>query len=207
MGGLERAAASGAKGVKVWKDLGLRVDDAGALLMPDDERLSDVWGAAGELGLPVLIHVADPRFPRFERIVESLEAVVAAHPQTTFVGAHVGCYSEDLAWVSRMLATYPNFNVDVAARIAELGRQPRAARRMILDHPDRVCFGTDEFPPSAEGYAIHFRFLESSDEHFPYSVQDVPPQGRWAISGLDLPDDVLRKVYGDNARRLVPGLG
>ena len=234
-GSLKRSAAAGAKGVKVWKDLGLRIrDHADELLMPDDDRLSDVWDAAGELGLPILIHVADPvaffepvdgnnerleellehpdwsfaapRFPRFERIVESLEAVVAGHPLTTFIGAHVGCYAEDLSWVARMLTTYPNFNVDIAARIAELGRQPRATRRLMLEHPDRVCFGTDVFPPSAEEYAIHFRFLETADEHFPYSAEPIPPQGRWTISGLELPDAVLRKVYGENAARLVPGL-
>ncbi len=230
---LERSASAGAKGVKVWKDLGLHVrDDAGGLLMPDDQRLSDVWDAAGELGLPIVIHVADPvaffdpvdrfnerleellenpdwsfadpRFPRFERIMEALEAVVAAHPGTVFIGAHVGCYAEDLAWVARMLEAYPNFNVDIAARIAELGRQPRAARSLMLSHPDRVLFGIDLFPPAAEEYAIHFRFLETEDEHFGYSTDEIPPQGRWAISGLDLPDDVLRLVYAENALRLIP---
>jgi predicted TIM-barrel fold metal-dependent hydrolase len=235
VGSLERSAAAGAKGVKVWKDLGLRIrDHADELLMPDDDRLSDVWSAAGELGLPILIHVgdpvaffeavdgnnerleellehpdwsfSDPRFPRFERIVESLEAIVAAHPETTFIGAHVGCFAENLSWVSRMLTAYPNFNVDIAARIAELGRQPRAARTLMIEHSDRVCFGTDEFPPNAEVYAIHYRFLETDDEHFPYSLEQIPPQGRWAISGLALPDAVLRKVYHENAARLVPGL-
>jgi hypothetical protein len=235
VGSLRRSAAAGAKGVKVWKDLGLRIrDHADALLMPDDDRLSDVWDVAGELGLPILIHVgdpvaffetvdgnnerleellehpdwsfSDPSFPRFERIVESLEAIVAAHPLTTFIGAHVGCFAEDLSWVSRMLSAYPNFNVDIAARIAELGRQPRATRQLMLEHPDRVCFGTDEFPPSAEVYAIHYRFLETADEHFPYAVGQIPPQGRWAISGLELPDTVLRKIYHGNAARLVPGL-
>jgi predicted TIM-barrel fold metal-dependent hydrolase len=204
--------------------------------MPDDPRLSDVWDAAGELGLPIWIHVADPlaffepldatnerieellehpdwwfgdrdRFPPFERIIEALEAVVAAHPHTTFIGVHVGCYAEDLVWVGRMLETYANFNVDIAARIAELGRQPRAARKLVSAHPDRVLFGTDDFPPNRETYAIYFRFLETDDEHFPYSPDEVPPQGRWAISGLGLPDDVLRAVYAENARRLAPGIG
>jgi amidohydrolase family protein len=235
VGGLKRSATAGAKGVKVWKDLGLRIrDHADQLLMPDDDRLSDVWDAAGELGLPILIHVgdpvaffeavdgrnerleellehpdwsfSDPTFPRFERIMGSLEAIVSAHPRTTFIGAHVGCYAEDLSWVSRMLTAYPNFHVDIAARIAELGRQPRATRRLMLEHPDRVCFGTDLFPPSAEIYAIHYRFLETDDEHFPHAVEEIPPKGRWAISGLALPDTVLRKVYRENAARLVPGL-
>lgn len=232
--GLERAAAAGAKGVKVWKHLGLRLTDhRGALLLPGDSRLDPLWEAAGALGLPVLIHVADPvaffrpvdrynerleellahpdwsfadpRFPAFERIVDALEAVVSSHPRTTFIGAHVGCYAEDLTWVSRMLATYGNFHVDIAARIAELGRQPRAARRLMLEHPDRVLFGMDLVPDAAE-YGIHFRFLETEDEHFPYSTQEIPPQGRWAIHGLGLPEDVLRRVYAENALRLIPGL-
>ena len=149
---------------------------------------------------------ADPRFPRFERLIEALEAVVAAHPGTTFIGAHVGCFAEDLAWVGRMLSTYPNFHVDVAARIAELGRQPRAAARLFLEHPDRVLFGIDLFPPDPADYAIHFRFLETDDEYFDYATDEVPPEGRWTISGLSLPDDVLRKIYGANARRLIQGL-
>jgi predicted TIM-barrel fold metal-dependent hydrolase len=234
---LERSAAAGAKGVKVWKDLGLHVrDELGELLLPDDPRLSEVWNAAGALGLPVTIHVADPvaffdpldetnerleellehpdwwfgdreRFPTFERLVAALEAVVAAHPGTTFVGAHVGGVAEDLGWVGRMLATYPNFHIDIAARIAELGRQPRAARALIQRFPDRVLLGTDAFPPDRAIYAVHFRFLESADEHFAYSSDEIPPQGRWAISGLDLPNDVLRAVCAENAARLIPGLG
>lgn len=234
---LRRSRDAGAKGVKVWKDLGLHIrDDRGELLMPDDPRLSDMWDAAGELGLPIVMHLADPvaffepldavnerveellehpdwwfgdrgRFPPFGRIIEALEAVVAAHARTTFIGVHVGCYAEDLAWVGRMLETYANFNVDIAARIPELGRQPRAARALITTHADRVLFGTDDFPPNGDTYAIHFRFLETDDECFPYSPDEVPPQGRWAISGLGLPDDVLRAVYAENARRLIPGIG
>ena len=172
---LGASADGGACGIKVWKDLGLGIhDEHGDLLLPDDERLSDGWDAAGAIGLPIVIHVADPvaffepvdarnerleellahpewsfadpRFPRFERLMDALEAVVAAHPATTFIGAHVGCYAEDLVWVGRMLTTYPNFHVDIAARIAELGRQPRAARALFLEHPDRVLFGIDLIP-------------------------------------------------------------
>ena len=233
--GLRQAAEDGAKGLKVWKALGLALrDEHDAWLMPDDERLAAVWETAGELGLPIVIHVADPvaffepvgprnerleellahpewsfadpRFPRFERLLEALEAVVARHPSTKFVGAHVGCNAEDLAWVGRMLSTYGNFHVDIAARIAELGRQPRAALRLMVEHPDRVLFGIDLFPPDPAEYAIHFRFLETADEGFPYSTQDPPPEGRWTISGLTLPDDVLRAVYAENALRLIPGL-
>jgi predicted TIM-barrel fold metal-dependent hydrolase len=232
--GLRAAAFAGAKGVKIWKDLGLQLrDERDELLLPDDERLAPIWAMAGELGLPVVIHTADPvaffdpvdarnerleellvhpewsfadpRFPGFERLIEALEGAVAAHPTTTFIGAHVGCFAEDLAWVGQMLSTYPNFHVDIAARIAELGRQPRAARRLLTEHPDRVLFGLDLFPPDPAEYAIHFRFLETEDECFDYSTEDVPPEGRWTISGLGLPDEVLHKVYGTNARRLITG--
>ena len=105
-----------------------------------------------------------------------------------------------------MLDTYPNLCVDIAARLAELGRQPRAARDLLVSHPDRVLFGIDEFPPARENYAIYLRFLETEDEHFPHSSEEVPLMGRWAISGLGLPDDVLRKVYAENALRIVRGL-
>jgi predicted TIM-barrel fold metal-dependent hydrolase len=229
---LRRSANQGARGLKVWKDLGLHIRDAaGELIAPDDPRLADLWETAAELRLPVFIHTADPvaffqpvdrfnerleellefpewsfadeRFPRFEALMEWFEALIAAHPNTTFIGAHVGCYAEDLQWVERMLDTYRNFHIDIAARLAELGRQPRAARRLFLKHTDRVLFGSDIFPPTAEDYAIHFRFLETADEYFDYSTAEVPPQGRWRISGLDLPAAATQAIYSDNALRLL----
>ena len=150
-------------------------------------------GRRPELGLPIFIHTADPvaffdpvdernerleqlltrpdwsfadpRFPPFQRLIDSLEALVAAHPPTTFVGVHVGCYAENLTWVGRMLDTYPNFYVDTAARLAELGRQPRVTTALIARHPSRVLFGTDEIPFDSRAYAIYFRFLQTSDEY------------------------------------------
>ena len=236
---LRASVKAGAKGLKVWKDLGLHVrDDRGELVLPDDARLAPLWEAAAELGVPVFIHTADPvaffdpvdernerleqllehpewsfadpSFPRFERLLEAfeaLESLVASQPDTIFVGVHFGGYAEDPAFVGRMLGAYPNYHVDVAARVAELGRQPRAVREVVIAHPDRVLFGIDEFPPAAEDYAIYLRFLETADEHFPHSSEEIPLLGRWAISGLDLPDDVLRQLEGENARRIVPGLG
>jgi predicted TIM-barrel fold metal-dependent hydrolase len=233
---LERSAEAGARGVKVWKDLGLHVrDERGDLLLPDDPRLGDVWDAAAEAGLPVAIHTADPvaffepldatnerleelqenpewwfgdadRFPRFDRLLDALESVVSSHPRTVFIGVHVGNCAEDLGRVERMLRTYPNYNIDIAARISELGRQPRAAAAVLRSYADRVLFGTDAFPPDPSTYSIHFRFLETEDEYFPYAIDEIPPQGRWAISGLGLPDAVLERVYAANARRLIPGL-
>jgi predicted TIM-barrel fold metal-dependent hydrolase len=141
-----------------------------------------------------------------QALMDALEDVVAAHPDVTIIGAHVGCNAEDLGWVGRMLSTYPNFNVDIAARVAELGRQPRTTRALIDEHPARVLYGTDCFPPDAESFRHYFRFLETNDEHFPYSDSNPPGSGRWTISGLDLDQESLRQVYGANAARLIPTL-
>jgi predicted TIM-barrel fold metal-dependent hydrolase len=232
---LGQSVQAGAKGVKIWKDLGLHVrDEREDLILPDDRRLVPLWEAAADLEVPVFIHTADPvaffdpvderneryeqleahpewsfadpSFPRFERLIESLETLVASNAATTFVAVHVGGYAENLGWVGRMLEAYPNLSVDIAARVAELGRQPRAARELIVSHADRVLFGIDEFPPERENYEIYFRFLETADEYFPHSTEEVPLMGRWAISGLELPDGVLRQVYAENALRIVPGL-
>jgi predicted TIM-barrel fold metal-dependent hydrolase len=229
------SAARGAAGVKLWKDVGLRLkDERGDLFFLDDPRLTPVWEAIADTRLPVLVHTADPaaffrpldatnerfeeliahpdwhfygpEFPSLTRLLDSLEHCVAANPKVTFIGAHVGCYAEDLGWVDRMLASYPNFNIDIAARIAELGRQPRATRRLILKHPDRVLFGTDVFPPKADDYWRYLRFLGTDDEYFPYSGSNPPGTGRWTISGIHLPDDVLGQVAGGNARRLLPSI-
>jgi len=233
---LRDSAERGAGGVKLWKDIGLRLqDEHGELFFLDDARLEPVWEAAAETGTPILVHTADPaaffrpldernerleellahpdwhfhgdEFPSIERLLTALENAVSAHPEVTFIGAHVGCYAEDLSWVDRMLTAYPNFNVDIAARIAELGRQPRAARRLVLAHPTRVLLGTDAFPPRGEDYATYLRFLATDDEYFPYSDEVPPGSGRWTISGLDLPTAVLELVLAGNARRLIPRLG
>ena len=231
---LGESRRAGARGIKVWKDLGLTWrDPAGARVAPDDERLSPVFAEAGELGLPVLIHTADPvaffdpldehnerleelcgqpdwwfgdptRHPTFTALMRSLEGLVAAHPGTTFIGAHVGCYAEDLGWVSRMLREHANFSVDLGGRLAELGRQPRAFRRLVVEHPLQVLFGTDAYPVGAEDYATYYRFLETDDEDFSYAPgEPVPPQGRWRIAGADLPPELLPDLYAGNARRLL----
>jgi predicted TIM-barrel fold metal-dependent hydrolase len=228
---LRDQARRGAQGLKIWKGLGLQVrDPEGHLLPVDDPRLDPIWYTAGELGLPVLIHVADPvaffdpldatnerweelhahpdwhfrspPYPPFRSIVDALARLVLRHPQTTFIGAHVGCYAENLAWVSEVLDRAPNFYVDIAARIAELGRQPYTARRFFLRHADRILFGTD-LPAMTSVYRIYYRFLETNDEYFAYEPWPVPGQGRWAIYGLYLPDDVLQKIYSGNADRVL----
>ncbi|MFM8322237.1 MAG: amidohydrolase family protein [Chloroflexota bacterium] len=228
---LEAQKAWGAAGLKVWKPFGLSVvDQHGALAHVDDPRLDPLWQAAGELGLPVTIHVADPvaffdpldetnerweelsahpdwqfpspPFPPFLSIVEGLAALVQRHPRTTFIGAHVGCYAEDLDWVSAVLQRCPNFYVDISARLGELGRRPYRARRFFLEHAERILFGIDmgiELP----AYRVAYRFLETADEYFNYDINEIPGQGRWYVYGLHLPDDVLQRVYSANARRIL----
>ncbi len=222
--------ARGAQGLKIWKPFGLHVtDDTGALARIDDPRLDAIWAAAGELRLPVMIHIADPvaffdpvdatnerweelgaypdwsfpspPFPSFSTLIEAFANLVRRHPNTTFIGAHVGCYAENLGWVSALLDECPNFMVDISARVGELGRQPYSARRFFLRHSDRILFGTDAGPDLAT-YAIYARFLESEDEHFNYGPGEIPGQGRWHIYGLNLPRPVLDQIYYDNAARL-----
>ena len=224
-------AARGAGGLKVWKDLGLHVrDHHNALVKVDDPRLQPIWDAMGELGLPVMIHVADPvaffspidehnerieelgahpewsfpspAFPTFDTILNGLETLIARHPATTFVGAHVGCYAENLGRVGEMLDKYQNYHIDISARIGELGRQPYASRKFIIEHSDRILFGLD-MGPKLDGYRLYYRFLETDDEYFNYSTHDIPTQGRWYVNGLYLPGEVLEKIYNKNARKLL----
>jgi predicted TIM-barrel fold metal-dependent hydrolase len=144
-----------------------------------------------------------PGMPTHAELLASFEALVAAHPGTTFVGAHVAASADDLGWVSRALDAHPNLHVDIAARVHDLGRQPRAARALFLRHPERILFGSDAIPPSGESLTAYFRFLESADECYPYTDEAPPPAGRWTISALELPDHVLKAVYSENARRIL----
>ena len=222
--------ARGAQGLKIWKPFGLHVtDDKGVLARIDDPRLDPIWAAAGELGMPVMIHIADPvaffdpvtpvnerweelhahpdwsfpapPFPAFSVLIEAFANLVRRHPGTIFIGAHVGCYAENLGWVSALLDECRNLLVDFSARIGELGRQPYSARRFFLRHADRILFGTDAGPDLAT-YGIYARFLESEDEYFDYGPGEVPGQGRWMIYGLHLPRAVLDKIYYTNAANL-----
>jgi predicted TIM-barrel fold metal-dependent hydrolase len=189
-----------------------------------------VWEAAGGLGIPVLIHVADPLaffqpvdhhnerleellhhpsnsrqlggLDEFYRLISALQQLVSSHPSTTFVGAHAA-FVENLEWVSHLLDICPNFYIDMGARAAELGRQPRAAQSLMVRHSDRVLFGTDVFPSSTSAYHTYFRLLETADEAFPYSDAPIPGQGRWSIYGLALPEAALEKIYYANAARLL----
>jgi predicted TIM-barrel fold metal-dependent hydrolase len=213
---------------------------SGPLVAIDDKRFDPMWEACGALGLPVAIHIADPEafflpvdrfneryeelqahpdwsfhgrdFPSFAQLIAARDRLLARHPKTTFIGLHVGHDSENLAAVSEALDRFPNFYVETAARIGELGRQPRAARRFFDRYQDRVLFGTDTSPSRSDlgdgsypdaTYRIYFRLFETDDEYFDYSPSPVPPQGRWRIYGLALPDEILRKFYFQNAARLI----
>lgn len=231
---LTAAVREGASGLKLLKSLGLVIRDRdGKLIPPDDRRFDPVWQRAAELKVPVLWHCADPiaffkptseknerweelyrhpewsfygkDFPSHQSLIDARNRVIARHPKTTFICAHMADIPEDLAKLSGYLDQYPNMNVEIAARVSELGRQPYTARKFFLKYPDRILFGTDGVPPVSE-LIPHWRFLESWDEFFPYEDNPFPPQGFWNIYGLGLPDDVLKKVYYENAERLIPGV-
>jgi hypothetical protein len=228
---LRESAAAGARGIKVWKNLGLDVRDSdGNLILPDDPRVIEILGLAGELRLPVLIHIADPKayfapvdlrnerldelvespgmwvgdraaFPTFDRLIDALEALVLATPGTRYVGVHVGCAAEDLDRVEKILGAAPNFWVDIAGRIAELGRQPRRFRELVERFPDRVVLGTDLYPATSDKSEKYLHFLESSDEGFDYLPREsYPPHARSTISAVGLSPELLEKVYSSNAK-------
>jgi predicted TIM-barrel fold metal-dependent hydrolase len=213
---------------------------SGPLVKIDDPRFDPMWEACGALGMPVAMHVSDPEafflpidrfnerfeelnnhpdwsfhgrdFPSNRELLEARNRVFARHPRTVFVALHVGNNAENLAYVSECMDRYPNMHVETGARIGELGRQPRAARRFFDRYQDRVLFGTDAVPHGVQTpqqvfgealYRIYFRFLETEDEYFDYAPATVPPQGRWRIYGVGLPETILRKVYHDNAARLL----
>jgi predicted TIM-barrel fold metal-dependent hydrolase len=231
---LDDSARRGAVGLKIWKNLGLTVRGAdGALISPDDPRVIAVVQHAGALGMPVLIHTADPRaffepldennerleelleeedwwfgdtavHPSFDDLLDAHAALVRSCPDTVFIGAHAGGAAEDLDRVEALLDECPNYTIDIGGRMAELGRQPRRVRQLIERHPDRVLFGTDIYPASREQYRLHYRFLETTDEAFDYSPEsEIPPQGRWAVSALALDDATLDAVYRGNATRVL----
>ncbi|MFC1528284.1 amidohydrolase family protein [Candidatus Latescibacterota bacterium] len=226
---LENAVKMGVRGMKIFKSLGLTLrDKSGKLVTVDDPRINPLWAKCGELGIPVMIHVTDPKafftpvdrynerydelaahpswsfygdkFPSKDEIFAQRNRVFARHPDTIFIGAHVGTLPEELDRVAEWLDTYPNFYVDICARIGDLGRQPRTARKFLIRYQDRILFGTDT-PCDAEAYLIYYRFLETDDEYFdPTGGHHL--QGRWMIYGVYLPDEVLEKIYNKNALKI-----
>ncbi len=227
---LEEDCNNGARGLKIYKSLGLRYEDVnGNRVTVDDPRLDPIWAKCGELGIPVLIHTADPKpfwddfdgdnerwlelklRPRrkrgannpapWEQLITEQHRMFKKHPKTIFINAHMGWFANDLGTLGKLLDEIPNMNVGIGAIIAELGRQPRTAREFFIKYQDRILFGKDSWKP--EEFPTYFRVLESDDEYFPYHKKY---HAFWAMYGMDLPDDVLKKVYYKNALRIVPGL-
>ncbi|MDT0607568.1 amidohydrolase family protein [Croceitalea rosinachiae] len=227
---LDADIKAGAKGLKVYKSLGLRNKDIyGKRIAIDDPRLDPVWAKCGELGIPVLIHAADPKpfwdpmnsdnerwlelktRPRrkrsdtnpapWQQIIDEQHRMFKKHPKTKFINAHMGWYANDLKRLGELLDEIPNMSVGIAAVIAELGRQPKQAKAFFIKYQDRILFGKDSWKP--EEFPTYFRVLETADEYFPYYKKY---HAFWAMYGLDLPDGVLKKVYYKNALNLIPGL-
>lgn len=226
----EEDVKNGARGLKIYKSLGMRYKDSdGKRLAIDDIRLDPIWAKCGELGVPVLIHAADPKsfwddfdgdnerwlelktHPRrkrsasdpasWEQIIGEQHKMFKKHPKTVFINAHMGWYANNLGKLSELMEEMPNMNVEIGAIIAELGRQPKFAKKFFEKYQDRILFGKDSWKP--EEFPTYFRVLETADEYFPYHKKY---HAFWAMYGLDLSDEVLKKVYYKNALRIVPGL-
>lgn len=227
---LERDVKSGARGLKIYKDLGLSLKDSrGARVAIDDPRLDPVWEKCAALDIPVLIHSAEPRsffdpwdkfnerwlelkqipgrarppyrFPPFEQILAEQHRMFGKHRKTRFIDAHLGWLGGDLARLGRLFDELPNVSTEIGAVLAELGRQPRFAREWLVKYQDRVMFGKDSWAP--EEYPVYFRVLETGDEYFDYYRKR---HAFWKMYGLELPDEVLKKLYYKNALRMIPGI-
>ena len=233
----ERAAAqlaqdvkNGARGLKIFKNLGMTVMDGEGKRVPvDDPRIDPVWDKAGELGIPVLIHTAEPhpffepqdkynerwlelkqfpqrarppeKFPPFEQLMTEQHHMFEKHPKTKYIDAHLGWLGGDLARLGKLFDRLPNVYTEIGAVLAELGRQPRFAHDWFVKYQDRVLFGKDSW--AADEYLVYFRVLETDDEYFDYYRKR---HAFWKMYGLALPDDVLKKIYYKNALRVVPGI-
>ena len=226
---LEDDVKRGAKGLKIYKSLGMfNKDKSGKRISIDDKRIDPVWAKCGELGIPVLIHAADPKqfwqpidknnerwlelklhpgrrhdtdTVKWETIMEEQHNIFRKHPKTKFINAHLGWYASDLKKLGGLMDQFPNMYTEIGAVIAELGRQPRTAKAFLTKYQDRVLFGKDSWVP--EEYETYFRVLETEDEYFPYHKRY---HAFWRMYGIGLPDDILKKIYYKNAMKLLPGL-
>ena len=230
----QEVATERVSGLKFFKDFGLRYRNAdGTLVTIDDPRWDPIWQVCSELGIPVIMHTADPSaffepldsrnerffelsvhpdwsfaapsYPSRQSLHEARNRVIERHPKTVFIAAHLGNDGENLAELSQWMDRYPNLVVEFASRINELGRQPKTAEHFLVKYQDRVLFGTDGPWPESR-LRLYWRFLESEDEYFPYSEKSPYPQGDWRIYGLGLDATVLEKIYNANAVRIIPGL-
>lgn len=225
---IENDVKLGANGLKIYKSQTMAVVD-GERISINDPRIDPVWAKCGELGIPVLIHAADPKpfwdahdennerwlelkvRPNRKRedndpapwqtIIDEQHDIFKKHPETKFINAHLGWYANDLATLAHLMDIYPNMYTEIGAVIAELGRQPRAANAFITKYQDRVMFGKDSWNP--EEYYTYFRVLETADEYFPYYKRY---HAFWKMYGLNLSDEVLKKLYYKNALNVIPNI-
>jgi predicted TIM-barrel fold metal-dependent hydrolase len=220
----------GARGLKIYKSQGMtHKDSSDHRIKINDPRLDPIWNKCGELGIPVLIHSADPKSfwdphdknnerwlelklkpyrkrdadnpAPWETIIAEQHDIFRKHPNTTFINAHFGWYANDLNKLGQLLDELPNMYVECGAIIAELGRQPRQALKFFQQYQDRILFGKDYYNPPE--YATYFRVLETEDEYFPYYKKY---HAHWKMYGIGLPDDILKKLYYKNALKIIPGL-
>jgi predicted TIM-barrel fold metal-dependent hydrolase len=221
---------NGAQGLKIFKNLGFSVLDTSGKRVPvDDPRIDPIWEKCAELGIPVLIHTADPapfwepqdeqnerwlelkerpgrkrsdKDPApWQQIIDEQHRVFKNHPNTLFINAHLGWYGNNLQKLGELMDQMPNMYTEIGAVLAELGRQPRSARAFMIKYQDRIMFGKDAWEP--EEYLTYFRVLETVDEYFDYYRKR---HAFWKIYGLDLPDEVLKKIYYKNALKIIPGI-
>jgi predicted TIM-barrel fold metal-dependent hydrolase len=228
---LEADIKAGAVGVgEISKSFGLNIQKPdGTRLKVDDPELDPIWDAFARLDVPVFIHTAEPQeffqpldyhnerwlemalFPgrrdngaghvTFEELITERNNVFARHPKTRFIAAHFGWHANDLARAAQMLDRFPNVVTEVGAVLYDIGRQPRAAHDFFVKYQDRILFGKDAFEPSE--YPYYWRVFETKDEYFDYYRQY---HAFWKLYGIDLPDEVLKKLYYANALRVVKGL-
>ena len=228
--GLEQAIRDGAVGLKVFKNLGLTARKTdGSRLKVDDPDLDPIWQTAAKHNIPVIIHTADPaqffepidyrnerwlelalfprrqypqdQFPSFEELMGEQERMFARNPKTRYINAHFGWMGNDFGRAARHLDKLPNVVLEVAAVLYEFGRQPHAAREFFIKYQDRVLFGKDTY--EASEYPYYWRVFETTDEYFDYYRHY---HAFWKLYGMNLPDNVLKKLYFQNALRVTPGL-
>jgi uncharacterized protein len=221
---------NGARGLKIFKNFGMTVKDSrGERVHVDDPRLDPIFEKCAELKIPVLIHTAEPaaffepqdrfnerwlelkqfpqrarppdKYPSWETLIAEQHRLFERHPRTKFIDAHLGWLGGDLGRLGKLLDRLPNVYTEIGAVLAEIGRQPRFARDWFVRYQDRVMFGKDVWAP--EEYHVYFRVLETADEYFDYYRRR---HAFWKMYGLDLPDEVLKKLYYKNALRVVPGI-
>ncbi len=227
---LEADIQNGAQGLKIFKNFGMDLKDGkGNRIKVDDPRFDKAFQVLAKYNMPCLIHTAEPKtffdpvdkynerwlelvtmpgrrrppdkYPPFETLIAEQHNLFRRHKNVKFINAHLGWFGGDLGQLGKLMDEMPNMYTELGAVLAELGRQPRFARQWFIRYQDRVLMGKDSWAP--EEYHTYFRVLETPDEYFPYYRKR---HAFWSMYGLDLPDEVLKKVYFKNALKLVPGI-